>query len=192
MKIKAVIFDFFGVISSEVAPKWFGARFEKEEAVRLKNEKITPADRGDIDDAQMFASLAEISGEKPDDIRREWLSLAVINPEMVDLIKRIKRNYKTVLLSNAPGMLLGSVLMRENLYPLFDEMVVSCLEHKIKPEEPIYRLALKRGGCEASESVMIDDNEVNISTARRLGINGIVYRGIDSLKESLAALEIEF
>ena len=191
MQIKTIIFDFFGVISCEVAPRWFGERFLPDEAVRLKNEKITPADRGDIDEEEMLRSLSRISGERPEDIMAEWLSIARINPEVTELIIRLRKNYKIVLLSNAPGMLLGRILMRDNLYPLFDQMVISCLEGKIKPEEPIYRLALKRGECTPEESIMIDDNETNIEAANRIGINGIVYRGIDDLKDRLLSLGIK-
>ena len=38
MSIKAVIFDFFGVISTEVSPFWFAERFTDEEAKILKEK----------------------------------------------------------------------------------------------------------------------------------------------------------
>ena len=90
---KTVIFDFFGVISSEVSPFWFAERFDAEEAIRLKEEYMTPADRGDLSEDEVFEGLARLSGETPDAIRADFLRRVVINSEVVDLIKMIKKKY---------------------------------------------------------------------------------------------------
>ena len=48
MPYKAIVFDFFGVICSEVAPQWLLHHLETEEKARaIKTEIVGAADRGD-------------------------------------------------------------------------------------------------------------------------------------------------
>ena len=118
--ITTVIFDFFGVVSSEVAPFWFGARFAREEAIRLKQEYMEPADHGDISKEELFARLSALSGEAAEDIEAEFSRLAVINRDTVEVIKALKGKYKVGLLSNAQAEWLEGIFLREDLHGLFD------------------------------------------------------------------------
>ena len=45
---KALIFDYFGVLSSEVAPFWLERYFDRETAARLKAQVVARADRGEL------------------------------------------------------------------------------------------------------------------------------------------------
>jgi putative hydrolase of the HAD superfamily len=58
---------------------------------------------------------------------------------------------------------------------LFDTVVDSCLEGVRKPNPEIYRTALARlDVTDPSRAVFLDDFENNVTTARRLGMHGIV------------------
>lgn len=73
---------------------------------------------------------------------------------------------------------------RQRFPDIFDRMdgiVVSGHEKISKPDERIYRLLLDRYGLKAEESVFIDDRPANIEAARRVGMQGIVYTGMDAL-----------
>lgn len=182
---KTVIFDFFGVISSEVSPFWFAERFDADEAVRLKDEYMTPADHGDLSEEEVFLNLARLSGETPEAIRADFLSRVVIDGAVVDLIKELKKEYKVVLLSNAMGSWLADILRQKGLVELFDEIVLSSLVGLVKPEAEIYRLALSRADSQPSEAVFIDDNPKNVAGAGAVGIDGILFSDIESLRTEL-------
>ena len=66
--ISRIVFDFFGVISSEVAPFIFGEVFSDEEAKRLKEEYMQPADRGDVTEREMYENLARLFSRTPEDM----------------------------------------------------------------------------------------------------------------------------
>lgn len=190
MSIKAVIFDFFGVISSEVSPFWFRERFSDEEAKILKEKYMTPADRGDLTEEEVFLTLSELSGESPTKIEADFASRVVIDKKMTELIDSLHGYYKTALLSNAMGTWLWKILKSNDLERRFDTIVISSEERAVKPEGRIFEVALKRLGISADEAVFIDDNERNVDGALSVGINGIIYTGLDDLKTKLRELGI--
>ena len=189
--ITTVIFDFFGVVSSEVAPFWFGARFAREEAIRLKQEYMEPADHGDISKEELFARLSALSGEAAKDIEAEFSRLAVINRDTVEIIKALKGKYKVGLLSNAQAEWLEGIFLREDLHGLFDLEVISGRVRATKPSVEIYRIALERLKVTADEAVFIDDNPKNVAAAEALGIHGIVFESADKLRCDLSDLDVK-
>ncbi len=190
MSIKAIIFDFFGVISTEVSPFWFAERFSEEEAKALKDKYMTPADRGDLTEEEVFLTLSELSGESPTKIEADFASRVKIDKEMTSLIESLRGDYKTVLLSNAMGTWLWKILKANDLEGLFDTIVISSEEHVVKPDRRIFEIALKRLGVNADEAVFIDDNKKNADGALSVGINGIIYTGLDDLKNTLCELGV--
>lgn len=191
MAKSTLIFDFFGVISTEVSPRWFSKRYTEDEAKRLKEDYMSMADLGRVTEDELFDYLSNLSGEPADDIYREFMSYVNVNSEIVDLIIRLKKKYKIVLLSNALASWLHKILENNDLYRLFDHMVISGEEGIRKPSEQIYRLALSRAGIDARDAVFIDDNEKNTLAAESVGIHGIVYKDNENLISDLKALGIE-
>lgn len=188
--INTIVFDFFGVISSEVAPFVFAEVFEPEEAKRLKEEYMQPADRGELTERQMYENLAKLFSRTPEDMEEEYLRRAVIDREMVAFIEALREKYRVCLLSNAQSDYLRKVFDREDLDRLFDEKVVSGDVRMIKPSREIFELLLSRVGVTPSEAVFIDDNQKNVDGARAVGIHAILFTGKDALISELAALGV--
>jgi HAD superfamily hydrolase (TIGR01509 family) len=57
----------------------------------------------------------------------------------------------------------------------------------IKPDPAIYEYCLRGLGVASSETLFIDDREVNLAAARAMGIRGIQFKSIAQLKKDLAA-----
>ena len=191
MAIKNIVFDFFGVISSEVAPYWFAERFPEEEAKRLKYQYLEPADHGDISRAELFASLSALSGEPADKIESDFNRLAVINRDTVDLINRLKSSYRIALLSNAQGEWLADILERENLGDLFEEMVISSKVRLTKPSPEIYNFLLDKMNLIPCETVFLDDNPKNVEAARSRGMQAILFTNAKDAEQKLREIGVE-
>ena len=189
--ISRIVFDFFGVISSEVAPFIFGEVFSDEEAKRLKEEYMQPADRGDITEEQMYENLARLFSRTPEDMEEEYLRRAVIDRDMVAYIEELRKTYRVCLLSNAQSDYLRKVFDREDLDRLFDRKVVSGDVRMIKPYPEIFEHLLKLEGIKPSEAVFIDDNPKNVEGARAVGMNAILYSDLASLKTAMRNLKLE-
>jgi putative hydrolase of the HAD superfamily len=94
-------------------------------------------------------------------------------PPVLQIMKRLKRNYRLVLLSNTDTMRYSFIKKKYPEILIFDEYVLSFEAGFMKPHPQIYKEALKKAGFPARECVFIDDREENIQTAAKLGINGI-------------------
>ena len=69
-----------------------------------------------------------------------------------------------------------------------DDLVVSGRVGLAKPDEAIFRLALERFGCEASETVMIDDTVRNLDAAEKVGLHTLHFTAATKLRTDLQAL----
>ena len=191
MAIRTIIFDFFGVISTEVSPRWFAKRFSDTEAKLLKEKYMSMADVGKYSETELFEYLSLLSGETAEDIYNEFMSYVEINLALVNIILKLKKKYKIVLLSNALDTWLHKILANNDLYRCFDHFVISGEEGIAKPSEEIYRIALSRSLTEPADAIFIDDNIKNTLAAEKVGIRGIVYENNEKLLSDLKGVGVE-
>lgn len=178
---KTIIFDFFGVISSEVAPRWFKENFPADEAVILKEQFVYPADTGEISDETLFSNLSKKTGIEPEKIRKAWLSLARIDPEVIFLIESLKPHHKIALATNASAGFIRNVLADNNLEHLFDNIIISSEIGVAKPDPLFFKKMLEILKEKPENMIFIDDNPANIESAKSLGIESILFRSIEDL-----------
>jgi len=115
-----------------------------------------------------------------------------LNPPVLQIMKRLKRNYKLVVLSNTDTMRFGFIKKKFPEILVFDEYVLSFEVGFMKPHPHIYKEALKRAGFPAKECVFIDDREENIEAAAKLGINGIHLEPQTYLEAILKEMGLSF
>ena len=181
--IDLLIFDFFGVISSEVAPIWLKKYFDKERAIHIKNEIVTQVDLGQISESELYSKLGKLANVSPETVKDEWMNLVHINTDLIDYIRKIKTKYKVALLSNASATFLRKILEQNNLYDLFDLIVISAEEKCMKPNPDIFYKVIDKLNINAKKSLMIDDNAINLEGAKSIGINGFLFRNFDSFNK---------
>ena len=78
-----------------------------------------------------------------------------------------------------------------NFVELVDGALFSYEVKLIKPDAAIYHALLERFDLKAEECVFLDDLPANIEAARKAGITGIVFEGLEKALESLKALGVE-
>jgi putative hydrolase of the HAD superfamily len=110
-------------------------------------------------------------------INDAWCAMLLDIPKpRIDTLMRLKMNYRVLLLSNTNQLHEDLILPRLNtelgfdFLSLFDRYYLS---HKIgmrKPNADIYEFVLLENGLQASETLFIDDTEMNIDTAAILGL----------------------
>ncbi len=110
-------------------------------------------------------------------------------PEMVSVLQQVQQlGYHTFGLTN------WSEEKFSQVYPLYpflhtlEGIVVSGIEHTLKPEPRLYEILLERYNLRAEECVFIDDNPDNIRTAQALGFHAIQCVNPAQVREELAAL----
>jgi epoxide hydrolase-like predicted phosphatase len=190
MRYKAIIFDFFGVISSEVGIRWLKGKFGQEKGKEIEAKYGPLADKEEITEEELFRQMAQLANESPEEVKGAWERLVNINQQVVEIIKSLKPNYKIILLSNTTRPFFSGILGKNKIEELFDDMVLSYEVKAVKPEPDIYQIALGRSGLEPFETIFIDDREENVLAAEALGIKGILFKDAQKLKTDLKNLGV--
>ena len=187
--IQAIVFDFFGVICSEITPFVLPRYMSAEAAIAYKASIVERADLGEIDLPEVLEHLSRLTGAAPAQLEAEFWACVKINPDIVALIDSLRGRYKTALLSNAMRPFLRQILDKHDLPRRFDAMVISYEEHLTKPNPAIFQLMADRLGVPASACFFTDDSPINIDAARAAGMQAALFTGVEQLKRDLAALD---
>jgi len=96
-------------------------------------------------------------------------------PDTVETLKKLKKKYKLVLLSNTAKKEGEESITRFGLKKYFDEVIFSGQIGLAKPNPRIFRLVLDHFDVNGEECVMVGDNlEVDIIPAKLLGFKTIL------------------
>jgi putative hydrolase of the HAD superfamily len=200
MGIKAVAFDFGGVISlpqDEQSMRKLAsiAGISAGLMQRLYWENRSPYDQGLISGEEYFRNMLAEAGVFPDDtaikqmIQRDIQSWARINPETEALMNDVKKAGLALgILSNMIQPFIDWARVNIPLFSLPDGAVYSCEVGTVKPEKKIYELLLAKLDCAADELVFFDDARTNIEGAAKLGINAFLWDGPASARRELEVL----
>lgn len=186
MGYDAFVFDFFGVVCSEVAPLWFRKYLSEKKAVEVKSRLVGPADRGEVSQEELFMKLGAFAGMPAEQVEEEWRTYVLIDKDVVGIVKSLRKDHKVALLTNATSGFLRDILIGNNLSGLFDPVVVSSEERVAKPDPLIYQKVLEQLSFPPGKVLMIDDNPANIRGAIEAGMGGVVFECADRLREVLS------
>jgi len=189
--IKAIIFDFYGVICYEIGSNWYKTRPPKKLIPELKEKYDEPSDIGTISEEEFFEGIAPSIGLTAEDVREEWLSAAKIDFELIDFIKQLKTTHKTAICSNTAPKIFREILLENDIESVFDVIVSSSEVGMIKPNPDIFLHTLKELGVKAEETIFIDDRETNLEGARAVGIQSILYKNLEELQPELKSLLLQ-
>ncbi len=190
--IRAVLFDFGGVLTEspgrmvQVVADACGATLAELGALLVGpydedgDHPWHRLERGEI----AFEELCRWASEEGS--RRGWrLDLAplpelmrelAVRPQVVARVRELREaGYKTAMVTNNVREFRSAWKARVPFGELFDTVVDSSEVGLRKPDPKIYLLALERlGGVFPAEAVLLDDFEVNLAAARRLGMRGVL------------------
>jgi len=97
------------------------------------------------------------------------------NDEVVELIKRLKKeNYRVYILSNN-NIDVKEYLMELPFFKNLDGAVISCDYGKVKPDSEIYNILFEKYSLIPEECFFVDDSERNVKAGENLGMKGFVF-----------------
>lgn len=114
---------------------------------------------------------------------------APLNLKMRDLLRRIKPDYRLIMISNLNETHFEFLRKKMDIFNEFDKLVLSYKVGFRKPAPEIYKVALDATKTIPSKALYIDDRRDLIEAATRLGINGIVFDGERGLERVTKELE---
>ena len=195
--IKTVIFDLGRVLIpfdfmrgylrmqdlSGLAPDEIRERLKRDQLVH-RFETGLIEDRDFVDEV---AARLEVALDY-DGFREIWGSIFLpetLIPESV--VEGIRRNHRTVLLSNTNGI---HFTMLEERYPIlshFDARILSYEVKAMKRDPAIYRAAIDAAGCAPGECFFTDDIAAYVEGAKAMGIDAVQFESGEQILGELAA-----
>jgi len=110
-------------------------------------------------------------------------------PETVDLLYRVKAAGRPLYcLSNMHEASIDYLERSCTFWDVFEGIVVSCRVRLCKPEPAIYRHLLETHGLVGTDTVFVDDVDVNLAAAAAFGIRTIRFENAAQCERELQAL----
>jgi putative hydrolase of the HAD superfamily len=183
--IKAVLFDFGGVLAGEgfraglmaiarkngLDPEMF---FDTATELVFETGYVT----GMATEQGYWEALRRKTGIKGDDdsLRRELLNRFSLDRELLRFVDRLRlKGYITGILSDQTNWL-DEINEKENIFSHFDYVFNSYHLHKSKRDPSVFTDVAEKLRLRPEEILFFDDNEGNIKRAEARGMKGYLYK----------------
>ncbi|HET6993322.1 MAG TPA: HAD family phosphatase [Chitinophagaceae bacterium] len=184
--IKNIIFDLGGVILN-IDTRKTAMALEELGVKDLKGHLSQPAlvsffndyETGKIDDNAFVRKLQSLAGEGTTEqhIIDAWNALLLDFPsERIELLRSLRKKYRLFLLSNTNEIhykqFQQQIYLQTGSYleDLFERTYYSHTINLRKPDVACYQFVIKENKLNPSETIFVDDSEVNITGAREAGL----------------------
>jgi len=198
VKIRAVIFDFGGVIvrtENRAFRCKLAARLSvtSDELDRLifESESARQATLGEITTQEHWEAVRKIlnlSAQEFPSVPLAFWGGDILDDALVDYVRSLRPQYKTALLSNAWDDLRRELRQTWQIEDAFDEIIISAEVGFAKPDPHIYQLALNRLRVAPDEAVFIDDTPENVDAAGQTGMHAIHFESSQQVRAALGQL----
>lgn len=190
--IKAIIFDFAGVIGTDGYWVWLKEVVPDLESKRNYFQTLADkVDKGIITNQQSVLALANATRIPPNEVWPQVYVKIIINKSLVEYIEELKRHYKLGILSNFTYEWLEDLIEKHNLIQYFDAVVISSRHKVLKPESAAFQKILSILQISPKEAIFIDDRQIHIDGASKVGIKGLLYTTNEKLRQDLLSLGIK-
>ena len=193
--IQAVIFDVGGVLlrTEDRTPRqqWearLGLPPGGAEALVFNSEMGQKAQRGEVLEPELWRWLGQhldLSLRETAAFRQGFWAGDVLDRGLVALIRQLKHDYQTAVISNYASNLRPELTHQFGIADAFDEIIISCEEKVMKPDPEIFHRALARLGRKPAEAIFIDDFAHNVQAAQDVGLAAIHFQPGMDLAEAL-------
>ena len=195
--IKAIIFDFGGVVYKERWDLVLQELRKIDKRITLESFKTVFHQRWDeykvgLLEKTVFWSnvLSHLGLENSENDILKISSIfskiwATCEKSMIQIIKELKKNYLIFGLTNSCYENEERLVNDKKVLALFEKVYLSHREAKKKPDQEAYLNVLEENNLLAKECVFVDDKQQNIETAQILGMNSVLYKNPKQLKREL-------
>jgi len=198
MPIKAVIFDLGGVLvrTEDRTPRVqlaqrLGMTYAELSDLIFNGDSARQAAVGAITTDTHWEHIRQrlqLSSQEFQRVPEEFWSGDQVDQSLVALLRSLRPQYKTALLSNAWDDLRDVLANSWRIIDAFDEAIISAEVGVVKPEARIYQIALDRLAVNANEAVFVDDFVENVTGARQVGMHAIHFQHPTQAKDELLKL----
>ena len=193
--IRNIIFDVGKVLVSYEPEEMMRKLGYTEEQIQIVNAAMfcnplwDEADRGLRSCEEYHEAFLNQNPEHKDIIQKAYEHIGdciELLPHAMDWILEMKqRGYHVYILSNYSEYTFEVTKEKLAFLSLMDGILFSYKTKMGKPDEGIYKKLISEYFLEEEESVFIDDRKENVESARRIGIESILFNDYNQAKKEL-------
>lgn len=198
-EIRVVLFDVGGVLVElsglAILLSWLGHRVTAEQVrtLWLTSPIVRSFETGKMPPAafaeQMITELSLQVGSE-EFLTELYTRSQRILPGAVELVRRVPRCYVRATLCNTNALQWPRLIEQRDLIGGFDHHFASHLTGKIKPDEEAFQHVLAALGCEGPETLFLDDSQLNVAAAKRVGMTAFQVQGPVEAEHALREAEV--
>jgi glucose-1-phosphatase len=156
---------------------------------------VIELESGRIDEVEFDARAQQLLGTSIPREQFEEIWYSVFLPETLipeSLVKGLRRNYRTVLLSNTNPVHFRGIRANFSILDHFDAFILSHEVGAMKPSPAIYEAAIRAAQCEPGECFFTDDIAEYVEGARKAGIDAVQFENCAQVERELRARGIRW
>jgi HAD superfamily hydrolase (TIGR01509 family) len=195
-QIKTIIFDLGGVITHGGYLgflKHYCAECFTPEGKKRILELERQVNLANITEREFYLEIEKIFDVhmNPKQMHNQIVKYMKADQGLVHMIPKLKKA-KIALFSNSLGTMAKEILQKRHLTgkKFFDRIFVSNEMHMAKPDQKAYKFVLEKLKVKPAQALMVDDRIENIISARKLGMNGILYKNSRQFGQELKKYQL--
>jgi glucose-1-phosphatase len=193
-RIRVVLFDVGGVLVElsgvPTMLAWMGHRVTPEELWRMwLTSPVVRAFETGRSEPETFADQLIAEMDLP--VERDQLlqqferwTLGLL-PGALDLVGRVPRRYTRATLCNSNALHWPRLMKDMRLAEAFDHHFASHLVGRIKPDADAFEFVTATLNCAADEVLFLDDNQLNVEAAKKVGMRAVQVKGVKAAEQAL-------
>ena len=165
---------------------------DKETFESRHQEVLKPFEEGklNLDDYLGCTVFYELHSFSPEEFKRFLFSLSKPKADALEFASSLATKYLMGTINNESRELNAYRIAEFELSKTFDLFVSSCFVGIRKPDEEIYRLALDLVQRAPDECCFMDDRQVNIQAAAKVGLHTVLVKDTQQLRQELEKLGV--
>lgn len=188
--VKAIIFDCFGVLTTEgwlnFKEKHFG---NNPELLKQATELNKQTNLGLLSYNEFLKQIARLANVPLNEAHKA-VDTNAPNEPLLRYISELKPKYRIGVLSNASANWFVQ-LFRPEQVELFDELALSYETGVVKPDPRSFEMVAEKLGVKPEECVFIDDQQRYTSAAKDIGMQAVWYRDFGQMKADLEKILVD-
>ena len=181
------IFDMGGVVTynTEVLPDIISyLNITEEEFFTYVDEELGKFIEGRITSGEFWIEFSKRYDKRVEEELFGKFFKPSLNQGTVDLIKQLKDDLRVVCGTNTVDPHYDYFINHGD-YDIFDAVYASNKMGVSKPDPDFYWYILRKEEIKPENTVFVDDTEVNVLSARKIGINSILFTDSNSLRQQI-------
>lgn len=154
----------------------------------LLSPAVQQLERGNISMADFSAAIIkelELKYDADEFLRRFNQWPGQLFPGTIELLQRLKQDYRLALLSNINPSHWQLDGIAERLTPIIEHCFLSYEIGAVKPDREAFLAVCQELNCQFADILFFDDNEINVAAARDLGIDARITEGLSGIRALL-------